>query len=164
MSLLNPNTGTIFWTALTFLFLLWALRKLAWKPLLSALNERENRIRESLEKAEEAQKQAEKNIEEYQKMLEKARQESQALIEKGRKTAESVREEIIQNAREEASRLLERAKKEISLEREKAVDEIKKLAVDISLIATRKAIGKALTPQDHKMLIDEALKEIGDTN
>ncbi|MDQ7064586.1 MAG: F0F1 ATP synthase subunit B [candidate division KSB1 bacterium] len=164
MDLLSPETGTMFWTALTFLLLLLVLGKLAWKPLVSALNEREQRIRESLEKAEEAQRQAEKNIAEYQAMLEKARAESQEIIERSRKTAETMREEIVENAKKEAERLLERAKKEIALEREKAVDEIRKLAVDLSLIATRKAIGKTLTPKDHEALIQEALKEIGDSN
>ncbi len=164
MDLLSPETGTIFWTAVIFLFLLAVLGKMAWKPLLGALNEREQRIRESLEKAEEAQRQAEKNIAEYQAMLEKARAESQELIERSRKTAEAMREEIIQNAKNEADRLVERAKREISLEREKAVEELKKLAVDLSLLATKKAIGKALTPKDHQSLIQEALKEIGDAN
>lgn len=164
MDLLSPDTGTIFWTALTFLLLLLVLKKLAWKPLLTALNEREARIRESLQKAEEARKQAEKNMAEYQEMLEKARRESQELLERSRKTAEAMREEIIENAKAEADRLLERAKREIALEREKAIDEIKKLAVDLSLTATRKAIGKALTPKDHEVLVKEALKEIGDSN
>ncbi len=164
MELLTPHSGTIFWTAVTFLLLLYILKKMAWKPLISALNEREKRIRESLEKAEESRRLAEKNMAEYQQLLDKARKESQELIERSRKTAETMREEIIQSAKEEADRLLERAKREIALEREKAVDELKKLAVDLSLAATRKVIGKALTPKDHESLIQEALKEIGDSN
>lgn len=164
MNLLTPDTGTIFWTAVTFLALLWVLKKLAWAPLVSALDERENRIRESLEKAEQSRAEAEQALAKYQEMLENARQESQELIAKGKKTAESMREELIQKARAEAEALLERAKREISLEREKAVDELKKLAVDLSLAATEKAIGKALTPKDHEMLVKQALKDMGETS
>lgn len=164
MNLLTPDTGTIFWTAVTFLLLLWALKRLAWAPLVDALDERENRIRESLEKAEQARVDAEKSLEKYQEMIDNARQESQELIAKGKKTAEAMREELIKKAHGEAESLLERAKREISLEREKAIDDLKKLAVDLSLAATEKAIGKALTPKDHEALIKQALKEMGETN
>ena len=164
MNLLTPDTGTIFWTAVTFLALLWVLKRLAWAPLVSALDERESRIRDSLEKAEQARLEAEQSLAKYQEMIENARQESQELIAKGKKTAESMREELIKKAHGEAEALLERAKREISLEREKALDELKKLAVDLSLAATKKAIGKALTPKDHEELVKQALKEMGEAN
>jgi len=164
MNLLTPDAGTLFWTAMTFLLLLWALKRLAWAPLVRALDERENRIRESLDKAEKSQADAEQSLAKYQEMIESARQESQELIAKGKKTAETMREELIQKAHADAEALLERAKREISLEREKAVDELKKLAVDLSLAATKKAIGKALTPKDHEALVQQALKDMGETN
>ncbi|MFA7421259.1 MAG: F0F1 ATP synthase subunit B, partial [Melioribacteraceae bacterium] len=59
---LDVNPGLILWTVVTFIFLLLVLKKIAWKPILNSLNERENIIKESLEKAETARKEAEKMI------------------------------------------------------------------------------------------------------
>lgn len=164
MNLLTPSSGTIFWTLVTFAVLLFVLRRMAWKPLVDALDERENRIREALNKADEAQKNANKALADNQAMLDKARQEAQELIVKGKKTADSMRDELIRNARSEADTLLERAKKEITLERAKAVDEIKKLAVELSMASTQKIIGKALSSKEHEELIRQSLKDMGEIN
>jgi len=59
-SLLDVNPGLIFWTVITFAILLLILKRLAWKPILTALSTRENLINESLEKAEKARIEFEK--------------------------------------------------------------------------------------------------------
>jgi len=159
-SLVSVNPGLMVWTAVTFVLLLFALYKLAWKPILSAVENREQRIRESLEKAEEAQRKAEESLQAYQKMLEDAKKETQEIINRGRKTAESLREEILAKANEEASRMLEKAKREINLEREKALEEIRNLAVELSLTAASKLVEHELTKEEHKKLIEQYLKEI----
>lgn len=164
MDILTPSGGTIFWTVVNFVILLLVLKRLAWRPLVSALDEREKRIRESLEKAEQTQKEAEEKLAEYHAMLEGAKKESQEILARSKKTAETMREELIAKAKSEADSLLDRAKKEIDLERDKALDEIKRLAVDLSLAATKKVIGKALSQKDHEELIGQALKEMGEIN
>lgn len=164
MDLLQPNTGLMFWTLVTFGLLYFFLYKLAWKPLSQALEKRENTIRDSLERAEQAQKKADESLKKYEALLNEARKEAQELIAKSKKTAENMREEAMSKAREDAEKLLERAKNEINVEREKAVDEVKKLAVELSIIATKKAIGKSLTEKDHHELIGQSLKEMGDLN
>jgi len=162
MDLLTPNVGLIFWTALTFILLLLILKKLAWKPILEALDARERRIKESLDKAAAAQRDAEKTLAEYRKMLEQARQEAQEIINRSRKTAETTKEEILAKSQEEAQRLLQRAKREITLEREKAIEEIKRKAVDLSLAMASKVIRKSLTPENHRELIEQSLEEMGE--
>lgn len=67
--LLDVNPGLIFWTIITFLILLFILKKTAWKPILQALKEREDNIRASLEKAEQARKEAEEILEKNRKNL-----------------------------------------------------------------------------------------------
>ncbi len=158
--LLQVNPGLIVWTTITFLFLLWVLKKLAWKPILSALESREERIRSALDDAEKNRQEAEKKLAEYEKMIEDAKRESQEIVNKGRKTAEMLKEEVVQKANEEAARMLEKAKREISLEREKAVDEIRKLAVDLSVDAASKLIGKNLTDEDHKKIAEKYIQEM----
>jgi len=164
MELLSPAHGTLFWTAITFLLLAFTLKKMAWKPILEALDERENRIRESLEKADSARKETEEAILKNQAVMEEAKKEAQELLGKSRKTAEATKEEIIQKAETEARKLLEKAKKEISLEREKAVDEIRAQTAEISILIASKLIGKVLSKEDHKDIIDGSLKKMAESN
>ncbi|MFQ5825421.1 MAG: F0F1 ATP synthase subunit B [bacterium] len=164
MNLLNPDPGTIFWTALTFIILLFILKKMAWGPILQALTERERRIKEALEKADAAQKESEEAIAKHQQILESAKKEAQELLNKSRRTAEATKEEILQKAQTEASNMLERAKREIVLEREKAIEEIKKQTVELSVNVASKLINKTLSPKDHKDLIKESLQKMVETN
>lgn len=159
-NLLNVNPGLIFWTTLTFLLLMFILYKLAWKPILTAVANREKQIRDSLEKAEKIQKEAEEKLASYQQMLENAKKETQEILNNGRKTAESFREESLAKSKEEASRILEKTKKEIALEREKALAEIRGLVVDLSLAAASKLVERSLTGPDNKKIVENYLKEI----
>ncbi len=158
--LLNVNTGLIFWTVVTFLLLLFTLKKLAWSPILGALEERQKRIQEDLERAEKARAESEQLLEEQRQMLQKARQEAQEIIERGRKAAEAARQELLAKSKEEAEQLLEKAKREIELSRDKALEEIRNLAVDLSLAAASKVIRKELDPDEHRRLVEEALQEM----
>lgn len=159
-SLLSVNTGLIFWTVVTFFLLLFILRKLAWKPILSAVENREKRIQETLDRAEKMQQEADEKLASYQKMLDDAKKETQEILNKGRKTAETVREEILSKSNEEAKRLLEKAKKDISLEREKALADIRNLAVDLSLSAASRLVERSFTEDDQKKIVENYLKEI----
>ncbi len=157
MNLLNPEPGTIFWTALTFIFLLFILKKMAWTPILQALDDREKRIKDSLDKADAAQKETELAMVKHQEIMESAKKEAQELLAKSRNTAETTKDEILQKARAEASNMLEKAKKEISLEKEKAVEEINKQTAELSIYIASKLIGKTLSQADHKDIIEDSL-------
>ena len=87
MELMTPNTGAIFWSMLTFLALLLILRKLAWKPILTMLDEREGQIQASLDQADLASKEAKKTLAEQAAILEAARKESQDILAKARQAA-----------------------------------------------------------------------------
>jgi len=132
MELMTPNTGAIFWSMLTFLALLLILRKLAWKPILTMLDEREGQIQASLDQARQA--------------------------------AEVSKNDIMQKAEMEASQLIERATREIQLSRDKAMAEMRDLAVELSMTATGKLIGKSLDKKDHQQLIEESMQQIGGVN
>jgi len=164
MNLLNPEPGTLFWTAATFILLLLILKRMAWGPILQTLAEREKRIREALEKAEATQKEAAAAMARHQESLEAAKREAQDLLAKSRKTAEAVKEEILQKAQTAAANILERAKREINLEREKAVAELKKQAAELSIMIASKLIGKSLSKDEHKKLIEQSIKEMVPSN
>ncbi|NIR51384.1 F0F1 ATP synthase subunit B [candidate division KSB1 bacterium] len=164
MNLLNPDPGTIFWTALTFVFLLFILKKLAWGPILQALEERERKIKESLEKADAAQKETEAAMAKQQEIMDSAKREAQELMAKSRSTAESTKEEILKKAQDEASKMLEKAKREIDSQREKAIEEIRNEAADLSIAIASKLIGKSLSRDDHREIIDESLDKMVEAN
>lgn len=164
MSLLSPELGTIFWTALTFITLLFVLKKIAWGPILQTLEDREKRIKEALEKADAAQQETEEAMAKQQEIMENARKEAQELLSKSRKTAESTKEEILQKARSEAGGMLEKARREIDLEREKAVEAIKKQTAELSIMVASKLIGRSLSKEDHKDIIEDSMKKMREAN
>ncbi len=158
--MLELHTGLILWTIVIFVCLVFLLRKLAWKPILAALDERTRGIRDSLAQAEKAKKDVERMRAEYERLMAEARQESQELIAKSRKTAESLREEMSQKAQQELEALRQRAARDITLEREKALEEIKRTAAELSVAIAAKLIGKSLDAKDHQELIKQALRDI----
>ncbi|OQX83158.1 ATP synthase F0 subunit B [candidate division KSB1 bacterium 4484_87] len=160
MDLLNPNTGTIFWTVLTFILLLLMLKKFAWKPILDALDERENKIKSAIYQAEQDRKQAEKYLQEQKALIEKAKKESAQIIADSRDAAENMKKEIVDQAREEAGRLIEQARQEIDLSKETAISEIKKYAVDLSILAAQKVVGETLDTHRQKSLIEQYINEL----
>ena len=82
--LVQLDPGLYVWTILTFLLLFFLLTKFAWKPLLKALAEREEKIRSSLEKADEAQQKLERLGAEGEEIIGKARAEAQSIVSDGR--------------------------------------------------------------------------------
>jgi len=160
MDLLSPDSGTIFWTILTFILLLLVLKKYAWKPILKTLEDRENKIKVALYQAEQDQKEAAKLLEEQRQLLERAKKESSQIISDSQKSAELTRKEILQQARSEADRLLERAKQEINLSKEAAIEDIKQYAADIAFLAAQKVVGETLSKEQHLNLVEKYIKEL----
>jgi len=164
MELMTPSGGTIFWTTVTFIILLLILGKFAWRPILAMLDERENRIRESLEQAEKARIASQKTLAEQDQILDAARKEAQDILAKSRKTADVTKDEIIKKASSEADALITKARREIEMSRDKAMEEIRDLAVELSMNATAKLVGKSLDAKDHQALIDDSLHKLGELN
>lgn len=160
MDLLSPETGTIFWTVITFVLLLMILKKFAWGPILKGLEDRENRIKSAVDQAEQDQKEAGKHLEEQKRLIGEAKQESTKLINDSSETAELTRKEIIVQARSEAERMIERAKQEIDLSKEAAIADVKKYAVEISLLAAQKVVGETLSDKQHINLIEKYIHEL----
>jgi len=164
MELMTPQGGTIFWTAVTFVILMLILWKVAWKPIIQGLAERETKIRESLEAADKANQKVQEALTNQQNVIAAAKKEAMDIVEKNRKAAELVREEIIQKANADASAMLTNAKREIELSRDKAIEDIRNLAVELSMAATKQLIGKALDKSEHESLIQNSIKRMEKVN
>ncbi len=160
-NLLRFDTGLMIWTWITFLAVLVILGTKAWKPMIKALDKRENFIRESLEEAEAARKEADKVAQEYEAMVAKARQEAQNIVAAGKETAERMKGDILNEAKDKSAGILKQAEAQIVAEREKAIAEIRNQIVEISMAAAEKIISKSITLEDNERLIEDALKDYG---
>ena len=156
-SLLSVNPGLIIWTIIIFIILLFILRKVAWGPLLKALNSREESITNAIENAEKLNKEAEQLIEQNKKDLADANAKSIAVINEAKEMASKVREEIISKASDDSRKVIEQAKTEIEQQKEAALSEMKDEISDIAIRAAEKIINENLDERKQKKIIDDFL-------
>jgi F-type H+-transporting ATPase subunit b len=158
--LFNENTfSAIFWTGLVFGTLVVVLAVYGWPRILAALQAREQRILETIEKAEEKNRDAEALLEKYKEQLEKARVDARKIIEEGKADAESLKQRTLEEQTQEAETLKKRALREIELARDKALAEMREETVQMGVEIASRLIRKNLSASDHKTLIEEALAE-----
>jgi len=155
--LVQVDPGLFIWTIFTFLVLLALLTKYAWKPLLAALQARQDRIRESLEGARAASDEMERVRRESAEIMRQARIEADAIISSSRTDGERVREEIKQKARAEAASILAAAERRIELEASRAREQVRRDAADLSIMIASRILRRNLSPEDNRVLIDEVI-------
>jgi F-type H+-transporting ATPase subunit b len=158
--LVQPDPGLFIWTILTFLVLLWLLAKFAWRPLLQALESRHALIKKSLDDAQQAKLELERLHQESAQIIKAARAEAESIVSRSRSDGERLREEMKQKARSDAEGIVRNAERQIQLETARAVQQIRREAVDLSVMIASKIIGRNLSKADNESLIEEALKQI----
>ena len=158
--LVQPDPGLFIWTIVTFLGLLFALKKLAWGPLLAALESRQNDIRKSLDDAQQARVELERLNQTSAQILTKARADADEIIVRSRADAERLREDMKQKARAEADAVVKNAERQIQLETARALQQIRTEAVELSVMIASKLIQRNLTKEDNQRLIEDALRQV----
>lgn len=159
--LVLPSIGLIFWSAVSFIILLVLLRKFAWKPILTAVNEREESITNALNSAEEAKKEMANLTSSNERLLNEAREERDSLM----KEAREMKAEIITKAKEEASaegeRMIVNAKAVIETEKKSAMAELKNQVAALSIDIAEKVVKGNLSEDDkQKQLVNELVEEV----
>jgi F-type H+-transporting ATPase subunit b len=162
--LLNVDEGLIIWTIITFILLLLVLRAVAWKPLLAMLDEREGRIRDSLNQAEKARQEAQNAAEENRRAMEHAQAEARQAIAAGREAAERAAQEVRERAADEARQMLQQARRTIRQEKEQAIQELRSYAAGLAIEAAGKVLDENLDNARNRKLVDEFIDSIPDTN
>jgi F-type H+-transporting ATPase subunit b len=158
--LVQPDPGLFIWTILTFLVLVGLLAKFAWRPLLQALEARQQTIAKSLEEAQRARTELERIQRESAQMMAQARVEAEGVIARSRADAEALREELKQKARTEAASIVKNAERQIQLETARAVQQIRSEAVDLSVAIASKILRRQVSKEDNQALIEETLKQV----
>ena len=143
----------------SFLILFGLLSLVAYKPILKMLDERNHRIKESLEQAEAVKEQSRHTEDEVKKQLQAASQKGQELIARATQAGEEIRQKAQIQAQKDAETIIARARQEIRTERDQAIQELRKEFADVTILAAGKVIGETLDKESHKKLIDKVLAE-----
>jgi F-type H+-transporting ATPase subunit b len=160
-SLFTGDFGNALWTLAIFFLLLVVLGKFAWKPLLTALQKREQFIRDSLEAARRDREEAQTALRKYEQSIAKAREEASAIVEEGRRDGESLKRGIEEEARRNADAMIDRAKREIASAKNTALRELYEQSAQLATTIAGNLLKREITPQDHRRLVEDALVEIG---
>ena len=153
-------SSLIFWEVLSFSILFWILYKYAFPPILETLENRERKIRESLDQAEQSRATAEQKLKEYETKLQLAAKEAETLMAEAKQKAQRLLDENQQRLRADSERIKEEATQDIERERRKAVQDIKEQTDDLAILVAEKVIGRSLSDEDHRRFAQEALAEV----
>lgn len=156
----DVSPGLIIWTLVTFVVLLLLLSRVAWKPILRMVEDRENRIRDSLESAAKQREEAERMIAEHQAALDAARKEAAEMLRNAQAGLEKSREEQLAKARADAEALVASARKQIEEEQKKAFAEVKAVAVELAIQAASKLIEASMDEGKQRQLVEEYLASL----
>ena len=160
MELFNDfSFGLFFWQLVLFVGLIFLLRKFAWKPILGAVDEREEGIKNALASAEDAKKEMQNLNASNEQLLKEARIERDSLM----KDAREIKDKMIADAKEEAkevtSKLIENAQASIEQEKQAALAELKKQVADLSIGIAETVIKKELASKDDQLKLVEGILE-----
>jgi len=144
----------------TFLIVLWVLKRFAYRPLLDLLKEREDRIAEAMQKAEQIEKDRNKAQEEHRKILTDAQTQAQRLIDEARNVAQREGDKQLQQAIVQAEQLISKAREASEIDRERMMAELKREIGRLVVETTAKVTGKVLTPEDQRRLAEETARDM----
>ncbi|MEQ8907666.1 MAG: F0F1 ATP synthase subunit B [Vicingaceae bacterium] len=157
--MLSVSIGTVIWTTIAFLVVVFILAKFAWKPILNSLREREESIEEALESAERAKEKMKDLEASNEKLLIEARQEREEVIKSAREAKEKMISEAKDKAKAEADKVLKNAQDSIRAEKASAISELKSLVGELSVEIAEKILKQELSAEKQKALIEESLKD-----
>jgi F-type H+-transporting ATPase subunit b len=162
--LVSPSLGLMIWTLVAFGLTLWVLSKAALPRIGEALEKRANAIRDSIEAAEQRKRESDELLEEYRERLSEAREQADDIMARARRAAETAEAEAASAGKEKREELVAAAKRDIEAETRRSLEQIRREVADLTVLATEKVTRKALSPEDQRRLVEEALSEVDFTS
>ncbi len=159
-ALISVTPGLMIWTIVCFLITLFILKRYAFGPMQKMIDERQARIRNAVEEADNAREEARRLLEEHRALIGQARSDAEEILAEARRVGESTRERVREEAEVDRQRRLEETRRQIEAEVRRALEEIRAEVADLTLIAASKVTGKSLTDADHQRLIEDAIKDL----
>jgi F-type H+-transporting ATPase subunit b len=158
--LIQVTPGLMIWTIVCFLITLYVLKRFAFGPIQAMIDERRERIRQSLEEADNARKEARTLLEEHRKLIGEARRQAEEIRAEVRQEAEAGRARVREETEADRKRRLEETKRQIEAETARALSQIRQEVAELTLLAASKVTGKVLDSADQRRLIDEAISSL----
>jgi F-type H+-transporting ATPase subunit b len=160
MELVKPDFGLVFWMTVSFLIVVFLMRKFAWGPILTSLKERETSIEEALLSAKKAKEEVANMKSENERILQEARNERDLMLRDARDAKDAIVNEAKGKAQSEADRLINTARETIQNEKMAAIAELKNqvglLSIEIAEKVLRQQLGN---DEKQKALVQELLKD-----
>ena len=152
--------GLMIWTLIFFGVTFYVLKRFAFGRIQQAIDDRREKIRRSIEEAEEARAEARRLLEEHRALIGQARGQAEQILAEARKVAESMARRVKEETEADRHRRLEETKRQIEAETQRALQQIRAEVAELTLIATAKVTGKVLDESDHKRLIEDAISDL----
>ena len=164
MSLLTPDTGLLVWMVVIFAIVFFLLAKFGFPIITGAIDSRNDRIRESIRLAAEAEERLANVAREQEQLIEQAREEQGRILKEAGRTRDTIVSQARQQASDEAAKILEHARTEIAAEKESALRDIRSQVALLSVQVAEKIIRKELeeTPAGGALIdryVDEVFSE-----
>lgn len=150
--------GQSLMTLVSFAILVYFIHRFAWKPIMSILDERADRIEKDLTTAKDKSEQSQKLSQEAEEAIVNAQIEASNIIEEAKAQANPVKEQIINQAREEARKIKADAKIEVEQQRQRAATEMKTEVTDIAVAIADKILQREINADDQQRLIEEFIE------
>jgi len=157
MDLITPGFGLVFWSIVTFLFLLLIMRKFAWKPILGAVEDREEGIKDALASAEKAKLEMQNLTADNERILKEARAEREALLKEAREIKTKMIADAKDDAQEQANKMIEQAQIAIQGEKKAAIAELKIQVAELSVNIAEKIVREELSSNDKQLKLVESM-------
>ena len=159
-ALIEVAPGLMIWTLISFGLTFFVLKRFAFGPIQKVIDERRQRIRQSIEEADRARSEARRLLEEHRSLIGEARGEAEQILAEARRVSEAQRQRVKEETETDRQRRLEETKRQIEAETQRALQQIRAEVAELTLMAAGKVTGKALDEEDHRRLIDEAIAEL----
>lgn len=157
--MLSVSFGTVIWTTIAFLLVLFILGKFAWPSILKSIREREENIEDALKSAEKAREEMKSMQADNEKLLAEARKERDEMMKSAREAKESILQDAKEQSRKEADKIIIAAKESIKNEKAAAIAELRNTVADLSVDIARKIIKTELSDEKKQQeLIKQALE------
>jgi len=161
MELLTPGTGLILWQLIIFVALVFLLSKLAWKPIINSLKEREGSIQSALDTAERARAEMAQLKSDNEKLLKEAREERDKMLKEARDVANRLKDDAQNDAKKAADKIISEARAAINVEKEAAMRDVRAQVALFSLEVAEKLMKKNLaSDKEQKNLVEGYIKDL----
>src|SRR5207248_8056062 len=153
----------LLWQILAFAILVWLLSRYAYKPVVGLLDERRNRIYESMQQAEQIKKDNAAAAQRAEQIISEAQGQTREMLAQAQQMSQRTITAAQAEAREQRDKMLADAHKQIEVDTQRAKDELRREVARLAIMAATKVVGKSLDTQDHYRLVDEALADAEQT-